>query len=390
MIYLDNAATTFPKPSCVWEAMEEHWLHKGGNPGRSGHQLSLAAGRAVMEAREELAQLFNFESMEQVVFTLNATDAINLALRGILEPGNHVVTTAMEHNSVIRPLRDFEKNGGSLSIASCSREGLVEPEAVIALIRPETRLVVVNHVSNLTGSIQPVGEIGRLCREKGIPLMVDAAQSAGCLPIDVQKDGISLLAFTGHKGLFGPQGTGGLYVKRGLDLRPWRVGGTGSRSDSQYQPDFMPDRLEAGTVNAFGLAGLAAGVKYIKKEGLEYIRNHEMALTCRLIEGLEQIAGVEVYGPKEAGRRSAVVSFNIKGLDGAEVAAVLDRDFGIMTRPGIHCTPLAHQTIGTFPRGAVRMSVGFFNSAEEIENVIDAVRAIAEEAEQEESRDRKI
>lgn len=381
MIYLDNAATTFPKPGCVWEAMEEHWFHKGGNPGRSGHLLSLAAGRTVMNAREELAELFNIEASEQIVFTLNATDAINLALRGILEPKDHVITTGMEHNSVIRPLRDFEKNGGSLSIAPCTNEGLVSPETISSLIRKNTKLVVVNHASNLTGSIQPVEEIGRLCLKKGIFLMVDAAQSAGCLPIDVKKCHVSLLAFTGHKGLFGPQGTGGLYVEPGLDLKPWRVGGTGSRSDSQYQPSFMPDRLEAGTVNAFGLAGLAAGVRFIKNEGLEKIRDHEMALTFQLINGLEQIAGVEVYGPKDVRQRLAVVSFNIKGLDGAEVSTVLDRHFEIMTRPGIHCTPLAHQTIGTFPRGVVRMSLGYFNTGEEIEKVINAVKIIAQEAE---------
>lgn len=380
MIYLDNAATSFPKPQEVWQALGDHWFHKGGNPGRSGHRLSLEAGRVVIEAREALVELFHGEKSEQLVFAANATDAINMAFLGVLKPGDHVITTSMEHNSVIRPLRDFEKKGGALTIIPCTGEGFIDLESIEKKIKKETKLVVVSHVSNLTGTIQPIEEIGRLCREKGVLFMVDAAQSAGTLPIDATKAGISLLAFTGHKGLFGPQGTGGLYVHLGLDLTPFRLGGTGSRSDSQYHPDFMPDRLEAGTLNAFGLSGLLAGVKFIKNEGMDTIREREAFLTSRLVDGLRSIDGVKVYGPQNHEKRSCIVSFNISGLDGAEVAFVLDDQFNIMTRPGIHCTPLAHETIGTFPHGAIRMSVGYFNKESDIDAAVEAVRIIAQEA----------
>lgn len=383
MIYLDNAATSYPKPREVWEALEKHWTYCGGNPGRSGHRLSIAAGRVVLDAREELAELFHAERTEQIVFTLNATDAINVALKGVLNPGDHVITTSMEHNSVIRPLRDFERNGGSLTVVNCSSEGFVSLEAIAKAIKQDTRLVVVNHVSNLTGSIQPIKDIGRLCRDRGVLFMVDAAQSAGIFPIDVQEYHISLLAFTGHKGLFGPQGTGGLYVKPGVEVRPLRVGGTGSRSDIQYQPEFMPDRLEAGTVNAFGLAGLAAGVRFIKQVGLDSIRAKELSLTKSLVAGLREIEGVLVYGPKISELGSGVISFNILGLDGAEVAAVLDEQFGILTRPGIHCAPLAHETIGTFPYGTIRLSIGYFNTKSDIEQVVEAVSIIAQEGRKE-------
>ncbi|MGI6685788.1 MAG: aminotransferase class V-fold PLP-dependent enzyme [Bacillota bacterium] len=380
MIYLDNAATSFPKPNEVWQALEDHWFNKGGNPGRSGHRLSLEAGRTVAQAREALADLFHGEKSEQVVFASNATDAINMAFRGVLKPGDHVITTSMEHNSVIRPLRDFEKYGGELTVVPCNREGFIDLDHIQEQIKRETKLVVVNHVSNLTGTIQPIEEIGCLCREKGVLFMVDAAQSAGTLPIDVKKAGISLLAFTGHKGLFGPQGTGGLYVHPGLDLAFYRLGGTGSRSDSQYHPDFMPDRLEAGTLNAFGLSGLLAGVNFIKEEGLDTIREREAFLTSRLVDGLRNIDGVEVYGPQSHEKRSCVISFNITGLDGAEVAYVLDEQFDVMTRPGIHCAPLAHETIGTFPLGTIRMSVGYFNTESDIDTAVEAVSLIAKEA----------
>lgn len=380
MIYFDNAATSFPKPESVWRTMENHWFNKGGNPGRSGHRLALEAGRVVMEARDELQELFNAESWEEIIFTLNATDAINMGLLGILQPGDHVVTTSMEHNSVLRPLKKFEKSNGSVSIVSCDKQGLVTKDAVASMIKPETKLVVMSHVSNLTGGIQPIKEVGELCAEKGIIFMVDAAQSAGCLPIDVQDYHISLLAFTGHKSLFGPQGTGGLYVKKGLDLQPWRVGGTGSKSDSQEHPDFMPDKLEAGTLNALGLSGLIAGIKFIKEEGLDKIRAHEMALTDQLVDGLRKIESVKVYGPELGEARSCVVPFNIEGVDGAEVATVLDQAFDILTRPGLHCAPLAHETIGTFPYGAVRASIGYFNNEEHVAQLITAVRKIAQEA----------
>ncbi|HDN80647.1 MAG TPA: aminotransferase class V-fold PLP-dependent enzyme [Chloroflexi bacterium] len=383
MIYFDNAATSFPKPPQVAEAISHFLLHIGANPGRSGHRLSVEAGRIVYEAREALAQLFNIEDPLRIVFGHNVTEALNLALRGLLRPGDHVITSSMEHNSVMRPLRALERRGVELSVIFCSPEGFLNPTDVEKAIRPNTRLIVINHASNVTGTILPVREVGKIAREHGLLLLVDAAQTAGAYPIDVEADFIDLLAFTGHKSLFGPMGTGGLYIGPRVPLdefEPLKRGGTGSRSEFEEQPDFLPDKYESGTPNAVGLAGLAAGVRFVLGKSVGEIRRHEMELTRLLLEGLASIEGVTLYGPRDPSLQTATVSFNIAGMEPSEVALKLDEEYGIMCRPGLHCAPSAHRTIGTFPQGTVRFSLGFFNTPEEVEKSLEAVRAIAGKA----------
>lgn len=381
MIYLDNAATSWPKPPGVLAAMARFITEVGANPGRSGHRLSVEAGRIVYAAREAVAQLFNAPDPLRVVFGLNATEGINLALRGLLRPGDHVVTSSMEHNSVMRPLRALEREGVEVTIVSCSPEGMLDPQAVLAAIRPHTRLVVLNHASNVTGTLLPVAEVGRALRQINGPLLVvDAAQSGGAVPIDMQADGIDLLAFTGHKSLYGPTGTGGLIIGGRVPLeefRPLIRGGTGSRSEREEQPDFLPDMCESGTPNAVGLAGLEAGVRWVLERGVEAIRAHEVALSGRLSDGLREIPGVTVYGPADARLRTAVVSFNIAGMEPSEVGMRLDEEYGIMCRVGLHCAPAAHRTIGTFPSGTVRFALGAFSTREDVDAALQAVARLA-------------
>lgn len=381
MIYLDNAATSWPKPPEVLAAMARFMTEVGANPGRSGHRLSVEAGRIVYAAREAVAQLFNAPDPLRVVFGLNATEGINLALRGLLRPGDHVVTSSMEHNSVMRPLRALEREGVEVTVVPCSPEGMLDPQAVLAALRPDTRLVVLNHASNVTGTILPVAEVGRALRKMNGPLLlVDAAQSGGAVPIDVQADGIDLLAFTGHKSLYGPTGTGGLIIGERVPLeefRPLIRGGTGSRSEREEQPDFLPDMCESGTPNAVGLAGLKAGVRWVLERGVEAIRAHEVELSQRLSDGLREIPGVTVYGPADARMRTAVVSFNIAGMEPSEVGMRLDEEYGIMCRVGLHCAPSAHRTIGTFPSGTVRFALGAFNTREEVDTALWAVARLA-------------
>lgn len=380
IIYLDNAATSFPKPPQVVEAIVHFLTKVGANAGRSGHRLSVEAGRIVYETREALAELFHITDPHRIVFGHNATEMINLVLKGFLRPGDHVVTSSMEHNSVMRPLRALEREGVEVSVVPCSQEGLIDPVDMEKALRPNTRLIVLNHASNVTGTILPVREAGQIARQHGIFLLVDAAQTAGVYPIDPETDGIDFLAFTGHKGLFGPAGTGGLYIGPRVpleDLRPLKRGGTGSRSELEEQPDFLPDKYESGTQNLPGLAGLGAGVRFILEKGVEEIRRHELELTALLLEGLSSIRRVKLYGPADLSLRVGIVSFNIEGMEPSDVALALDEEFGIMCRPGLHCAPSAHKTIGTFPRGTVRFSVGFFNTREEIERAIEAVEKLA-------------
>ncbi|MGQ9467446.1 MAG: aminotransferase class V-fold PLP-dependent enzyme [Anaerolineae bacterium] len=381
MIYLDNAATSWPKPPQVLAAMVRFLTEVGANPGRSGHRLSVEAGRVVYAAREAVAELFHAPDPLRVVFGMNATEGLNLALRGLLRPGDHVVTSSMEHNSVMRPLRALEREGISVTVVACSPEGSLDPRAVLEALRPETRLVVLNHASNVTGTLLPVAEVGRaLHRMRGPLLVVDAAQSGGAVSIDVQADGIDLLAFTGHKSLYGPMGTGGLIIGERVPLgefRPLLRGGTGSRSEREEQPDFLPDMCESGTPNGVGLAGLEAGVRWVLEQGVEAIRAHEMALTQRLIEGLSAIPGVTVYGTRDPERQTAVVSFNIAGMEPSEVGMRLDEEYGIMCRVGLHCAPAAHRTIGTFPAGTVRFALGAFNTPEEVDAALRAVARLA-------------
>ena len=383
MIYFDNAATSWPKPPGVVEAMVHFMDDVGANPGRSGHRLSVEAGRIVYDAREAVAELFNAPDPLRVVFGLNVTEALNLALRGLLRPGDHVITSSMEHNSMMRPLRALEREGVEVTVVRCSPEGFLDPADVEKALRPNTVMIALNHASNVVGALLPVAEVARIARQHGLLLLVDAAQTAGAYPIDVQADGIDLLGFTGHKSLYGPMGTGGLTIGERVDLarlEPLKRGGTGSRSELEEQPDFLPDMCESGTPNAVGLAGLAAGVRWVLERGVETIRAHEVALTQRLIDGLREIPGVTVYGGLDATHQTATVSFNIAGLEPSEVGLRLDEEYGIMCRVGLHCAPAAHRTIGTFPVGTVRFGLGAFSTVEEIDAALEAVRQFAQEA----------
>ncbi len=380
MIYLDNAATSYPKPPQVAEAMLHFMNDVGANPGRSGHRLAVDAGRVMYEAREAVAELFNAPDPMRVVFGLNVTEALNLALRGLLRPGDHVVTSSMEHNSMMRPLRALERAGVEVTVVRCSPEGFLDPDDVERALRPNTTLIAINHASNVVGTLLPVAEVGRIARRRGLLLLVDAAQTAGAYPIDMGADGIDLLAFTGHKSLYGPMGTGGLVIGERVDparLLPLKRGGTGSHSEHEDQPDFLPDRYESGTPNAVGLAGLAAGVRWVLEQGVGAIRAHELSLTRQLIAGLRETPGVTLYGPIDAERRMAVVSFNVAAMDPAAVGLRLDDEHGIMCRVGLHCAPAAHKTIGTFPVGTVRFGLGAFNTADEVRAAIRAVRKLS-------------
>jgi cysteine desulfurase family protein len=377
-LYLDNAATSFPKPEATLAAMINYQQNIGGSPGRSGHGLSIDAGRIVFETRETLARLFNIEDPLRIAFTKNVTEALNIALLGLLKKGDHVVTTSMEHNSVMRPLRFLQSQGVELSVVSCSPRGELDPGDINSAFQKNTKIVVLTHASNVTGTIMPVEEIGKMTRNRGdVLLCVDAAQTAGALPIDVAKMSIDLLAFTGHKSLYGPQGTGGLYVRKGLDqkIAPLMRGGTGSRSEFEDQPDFMPDKYESGTPNAIGLAGLGAGVSFILAQTIDAIRAKEEQLTSRFLYQLKEWKDqVNAYGPNHAAKQTAVVSFNLKNITPSDAALYFEEKWGIMCRPGLHCAPAAHKSMGTFSQGTVRFSFGFFHSEKDIDKAAGAVR----------------
>jgi cysteine desulfurase/selenocysteine lyase len=384
MIYFDNAATSWPKPPGVAEAMTRFLNDVGANPGRAAHRRAVESGRIVYDAREAVAELFNAPDPLRVVFGPNVTEALNLALHGYLRPGDHVITSSMEHNSVMRPLRALEQQGVELTVVQCSPKGFLHPNNVEAAVRPNTVMIVLNHASNVVGTLLPVAEVSRVARQYGLLLLVDAAQTGGAYPIDVQVDDIDLLAFTGHKSLCGPMGTGGLIVGERVDvgrLYPLKQGGTGSRSEHEEQPDFLPDKYESGTPNAVGLAGLAAGVRWVLERSVETIHAHEVALTQRLLVGLKGIPGVTVYGSLDAECQTATVSFNVDGMASSEVGLRLDDEYGVMCRVGLHCAPVAHKTIGTFPDGTVRFGLGALNTAQEVDSALDAVRQLAQEAE---------
>ncbi|MDO9462333.1 MAG: aminotransferase class V-fold PLP-dependent enzyme [Deltaproteobacteria bacterium] len=371
-IYGDQAATSFPKPKAVVEAISSFLTNTSGSPGRSAHGYAIEAGRAVFEARETVADFFNCPSSEQVIFTANVTESLNLVLSGLLQPGDHVVTTSMEHNSVMRPLQYLKESGKvDFTVVSCDDQGRLAPENIQKALRPETRLVVVNHASNVTGTILPIEAVGEI---KGNAFfLIDTAQSAGVIPIDMQKAKVDFLAFTGHKSLLGPTGIGGLCLSKDIRLNPLKRGGTGSRSESWVHPDFLPDRYESGTPNSLGIVGLNAGIRFIQDLGLERIRAHELRLIRQMTEGLSAIKGVKIYGPRAADEKTGIVSLNIEGKSPSEVCLILDRKYGIMTRGGLHCAPIAHKTIGTFPNGTVRLSLGYFNTMEEVDQVIRAI-----------------
>jgi cysteine desulfurase family protein len=378
-IYMDNAATSWPKPEETMKAMETYARSIGANPGRSGHSMSVDAGRVIFDTREAVAELFGVTNPLRIIFTKNATEAINIAIVGLLKPGDHVITSGMEHNSVMRPLRAMEKRGVEVSVVPCSSSGVLSPEDVGRAIKKNTRAIYLTHASNVTGTLMPLSEIGTIARGNEVVFCVDAAQTAGVIPINVEEMSVDLLAFTGHKSLFGPQGTGGLYIRNGLEdeISPLTMGGTGSKSESQDHPDFMPDKYESGTANTIGIAGLGAGIQFIKRTGIEAIRKKEQKLTAILNDGLTSIPGTTLYGCLDVERQTAVVSFNIAGMSPSEVALALDEEFGIMSRPGLQCAPAAHHTMGTFPEGTVRLSPGYFLEKADIEKCIEAVAALA-------------
>ncbi len=375
-VYLDNAATSFPKPEAVATVMDRLLRTTALSPGRAAHAFSLAASREIFAARERLAAFFGCPDSSRLIFTANVTEALNVGLFGLLRKGGHVIATSLEHNSVMRPLRHLEREGHiSLSLLPASPAGETDPAELAKARRSDTRLIVINHVSNVTGTMAPLAELAALKGEA--LLVVDGAQSAGVFDFDVTALGIDFFAFTGHKGLLGPTGTGGFVLGQGVELPPFKMGGTGSASEFELQPDFAPDCYEAGTPNTLGIAGLAAGVAFIQETGLATIRQHELALAGRFLDGLSQINGVTVYGLPAGSQRGAVVSFRLAGKGVDEVAYRLDRDFGIMVRAGLHCAPAAHRSLGTFPEGTVRASFGFCNTMAEVEYCLDALARIA-------------
>lgn len=378
-IYFDNAATSWPKPEAMINAMADFNAYVGANPGRSGHRLSIEAGRVIFNARETIASLLGAEDPLSVIFTRNATEGMNIVVRGLLCPGDHVVTSSMEHNSVMRPLRAMESEGVELSVVPCSTTGDISPDDIAAGIRENTRMIIVTHASNVTGTIMPIADIAEKARKNGVIVCVDAAQTAGSMPVDVLRDNIDILVFTGHKSLNGPQGTGGFYIRKGLEemVNPLERGGTGSGSESEEQPDFMPDRFESGTPNTIGIAGLGAGAGYVAAVGVEAIRKKEIALTGLFLDGVSSIEGVRVYGDTDPATRVALVSFTIDGMSPSDISFSLDEGFNIMSRPGLHCAPSAHRTIGTFPCGTVRFSFGVFTTEEEIMTAIKAIETLA-------------
>lgn len=380
-IYFDNAATSWPKPEAMIKAMADFNAHVGANPGRSGHRLSVEASRIIFNTRETIASLLGTGDPHTVIFARNATEGINTIVRGLLRPGDHVITSSMEHNSVMRPLRALEAEDIELTIVKCSGAGEISPDDVINSIRKNTRMIIITHASNVTGTIMPVAEIAEMAHAKGVLVCVDAAQSAGSLPINVLKDNIDILVFTGHKSLNGPQGTGGFYIRKGLEnlVSPLERGGTGSRSEFEEHPDFMPDRFESGTPNTIGIAGLGAGASYVADTGVDNIRNKEIALTTLFLEGIRSIRGIRIYGDMDPFRRTALVSFTTDWMSPSEISFELDERFSIMSRPGLHCAPSAHRTIGTFPDGTVRFSFGMFNTEEEIMTAINAIETLSRE-----------
>lgn len=376
MIYLDNAATSWPKPAAVGQAICRFLETSAGNPGRSGHRLSLAAARILYDLREALAEFIGLEDPLRLVFTSGVTESVNLVLRGLLRPGDHVVTGPVEHNAVMRPLRTLEREGVRLTVVPGAADGSLNPREVEAALRPETRLVVLNHASNVSGTILPVADVGTITRRQGKLLLVDAAQTAGVLPIDMRAMNVDLLALSGHKGLLGPTGTGALAIGDRVEVKeiaPLKRGGTGSRSEHEEQPDFLPDKYEAGTPNSVGLAGLAASLEDLRQRGVESVRRHERALTGQLLEGLRAIPGIQLFGPCDPARQVAVVSFTLAGWQVSDVALRLDEEHGVLCRPGLHCAPAAHRTLGSFPRGTVRFSPGPFTTAAEVKEAVAAV-----------------
>ncbi len=378
MIYFDNAATTMRKPSCVVQAVTEA-MYSLGNSGRGVHSGALSASRVIYDTRAALAQLFGAESPERIAFTANSTESLNMAIKGVLNPGDHVITTALEHNSVLRPLFELEDRGVELTILDADSLGNICIGDFEKEIRPNTRAIVTTHGSNLTGNLLPVGRIGAIAKKHELIYIVDASQTAGVFDIDVQKMHIDILCFTGHKGLLGPQGTGGIYVREGVAVRPLLSGGSGVQTYLRAHPSQMPTLLEAGTLNGHGIAGLGAAVGYLQETGLDTIRAKEQELMMAFYKAVREIPGITVYGDFTTSDRCAIVTLNVRDYDSGEVSDALSQQYGIATRPGAHCAPLMHKALGTVQQGAVRFSFSYYNTMEEINFAVSALRELAME-----------
>lgn len=378
LIYLDSGATSFPKPEEVYTYMDYFYRNYGVNPGRSGYDLCMEAGAVVDNTRKMLTAFFNGTDHNRLCFTYNSTDALNLIIFGMLRPGDHAISTTLEHNSVLRPLYHLSREGVDVDYVPFDAAGFVDPDEIRKRFRPNTRLVIVNHASNVIGTVQPVREIGRYCREAGIPFAIDASQSAGKVPVDMEEQYLDVVAFTGHKSLLGPTGIGGLYVREGIEIRHTRAGGTGVRSAERAHLEDYPFRLEYGTHNTIGIAGLSAGLKWLSEQGMENVHAHEMKLARLLRDGLAAIPNVVLYCQDDLTDHIAVLAFNVVGMDAGDVGTMLDVDYNIACRTGLHCAPLVHEQLGTARiRGAVRFGIGPFNTEEHIQTAIQAVREIA-------------
>lgn len=379
MIYLDNGATSYPKPDSVYTFMDHFYRHFGVNPGRSGYDLCMETGEVVEDTRRLLTEFFNGTDPNRLCFSYNSTDALNLVIFGMLQAGDHVVTTTLEHNSVLRPLYHLSQSGGvDVDHVPFDEQGFVDPDEIRKRFRPNTRMVIVNHASNVIGTIQPIAEICRRCREQGIPFVIDASQSAGKIPIDMEAQCIDVVAFTGHKSLLGPTGIGGLYVREGIEIRHTRAGGTGVRSAVRTHLDEYPYRLEYGTLNTLGVGGLNAGLKWLLEQGMDRIHDHEMHLTTMLRDGLKDVDGVVTYCQDDLSNHIGVFSFNVEGFEALNTGTILDVDHGIACRTGLHCAPLLHEQLGTDKiHGSVRFGVGPFNTEAHIATAVEAVKEIA-------------
>lgn len=380
LIYLDNGATSFPKPDEVYKFMDHFYRNFGVNPGRSGYDLCMESGELIENTRKQMTEFFNGKDPNRLCFSYNSTDALNLIINGLLQKGDHAISTNIEHNSVLRPLFHLsEYNGVEVDYIPVNSSGFVEPDDFPKKFKKNTKLVIVNHASNVIGTTQPVKEIGRHCKEKGIPFAIDASQSAGKIPIDIEEQNIDIVAFTGHKSLLGPTGIGGLYVREGVEIRHTRAGGTGVRSAVKTHLFEYPFRLEYGTLNSVGVAGLHAGVKWVEEKGINNIHEHEMKLTEKLRDGLKDTEGVTLYCMENLADHIGIFLFNVAGFEALNVGTLLDVDYNIACRTGLHCAPLIHEHLGTAEiHGAVRFGVGPFNSEEHIKIAIDAVKEIAE------------
>ncbi|MBC8632050.1 aminotransferase class V-fold PLP-dependent enzyme [[Eubacterium] tenue] len=379
MIYLDNAATTFPKPRQVYEAVLDCMENYGANPGRAGHKLAMRAGREIYECRENIAKLLNVSNPMSIVFTHNATDSLNLAIKGVVKSGDHIITTSIEHNSVIRPIKALEKNGVENTIVKCDKYGHLDPNDIKKAIKPNTKLIVTTHASNVCGTIVDIESVGNIAEENNVLYLVDASQTLGVYDIDIQKINVDMIAAPGHKCLLGPQGTGMLYIRDGLEVNILKEGGTGSNSEDLFQPNMMPDRYESGTHNTPGIAGLNAGVKFILDTGIDKIRKHEEELCEYMLTKLTEVPNIKIYGPLDSKKRAAVISINIGYIDSGEITFILDDMYEIATRSGIHCSPLAHKTLGTLRQGTVRFSLGYFNTKDDIDKAVEALKEIEKE-----------